>query len=78
MAIVRAVAGLGSALGMSTTAEGVETEEQLRHVRQQGCTEVQGFYFSRPRPAEEVMAMLVGIPFEPPAQDGPDQAGAVL
>ena len=58
MAIVKAVAGLGSALGMSTTAEGVETEEQLRHVREQGCTEVQGFYFSVPRPAEEIAALL--------------------
>jgi len=54
-AIVRAVAGLGAALGMTTTAEGVETIEQLRHIRAQGCTEVQGYYFGRPCPAGELL-----------------------
>ncbi len=48
-AIVRAVTGLAAALGMATTAEGVETIEQLRRIREQGCTEVQGYYFGRPR-----------------------------
>ena len=48
LAIVKAVAGLGAALGMATTAEGVETAEQLRHIREQGCTEVQGYLFGRP------------------------------
>src|SRR5207253_11143648 len=42
LAIIKAVIGLGHSLGMSTTAEGVETEEQLRAVREQGCNEVQG------------------------------------
>jgi diguanylate cyclase (GGDEF)-like protein len=53
-AIVRAVAGLGAALGMATTAEGVETREQLDFVRDEGCTEVQGFLFSRPLPVAEL------------------------
>jgi diguanylate cyclase (GGDEF)-like protein/PAS domain S-box-containing protein len=53
-AIVKAVAGLGKGLGIATTAEGVETAEQLRHVRAEGCTEVQGFLFSAPQPAEAV------------------------
>ena len=48
LAIVRAVTGLGAALGMTTTAEGVETSEQLDCLRKEGCTEVQGFLFSRP------------------------------
>ena len=48
LAIVKAVIGLGQSLGMDTTAEGVETEEQLAAVRAQGCDEVQGFLFSRP------------------------------
>src|SRR5690349_3339787 len=43
LAIVRAVAGLGSTLGIATTAEGVETMEQLRAVRAEGCTQAQGF-----------------------------------
>jgi diguanylate cyclase (GGDEF)-like protein len=49
-AIVKAVAGLGKGLGIATTAEGVETQEQLRHVRADGCTEVQGYFFSAPQP----------------------------
>jgi diguanylate cyclase (GGDEF)-like protein len=48
LAIVKAVIALGRSLGMATTAEGVETEAQLDIVRQQGCTEVQGFLFSVP------------------------------
>jgi diguanylate cyclase (GGDEF)-like protein/PAS domain S-box-containing protein len=58
MAIIRAVAGLGTSLGIATTAEGVETEEQLSRLRAEGCTEVQGFLFSAPRPAGEVPGML--------------------
>jgi EAL domain-containing protein (putative c-di-GMP-specific phosphodiesterase class I) len=58
MAIVRAVTGLGKSLGISTTAEGVETKEQLALLRSEGCTEVQGYLFSPPRPATEVESML--------------------
>jgi EAL domain-containing protein (putative c-di-GMP-specific phosphodiesterase class I) len=58
IAIVRAVTGLGSSLGIATTAEGVETREQLERLRSEGCTEVQGFYFSVPRPANEIAGLL--------------------
>ena len=61
IAIVRAVAGLGRNLGMSTTAEGVETNEQLGRLRDEGCTEVQGYLFSRPLPASEVPRLLAQI-----------------
>jgi EAL domain-containing protein (putative c-di-GMP-specific phosphodiesterase class I) len=54
VAIIRAVAGLGSSLGIATTAEGIETIEQLECVRAEGCTEVQGYLFSPPRPASEL------------------------
>ncbi len=57
-AIVRAVLSLGRSLGMSTTAEGVETRHQLAYLRAEGCGEVQGFYHSRPRTGSEVDAML--------------------
>ncbi len=58
VAIVRAVAGLGRNLGMSTTAEGVETDQQLEHLRDEGCSEVQGYLFSRPLPASELLPLL--------------------
>ncbi len=57
-AIVTAVIGLGRSLGMATTAEGVETEAQLELVRQQGCTEVQGFLLSPPLPATAVSKLF--------------------
>lgn len=57
-AIVRAVARLGSALGMATTAEGVETHDQFERLRAEGCTEVQGYFFSRPTPAADVSLLL--------------------
>jgi diguanylate cyclase (GGDEF)-like protein len=60
MAIVRAVAGLGSTLGMDTTAEGVETSGQVSILRREGCTEMQGYVFSEPRPASEVERLLGG------------------
>jgi diguanylate cyclase (GGDEF)-like protein len=47
-AIIRAVVGLGRSLGMLTTAEGVETQAQLAHLRHEGCDQVQGFLLSRP------------------------------
>ena len=52
--IVRAVAALASGLQMTTTAEGVETKEQLEKLRLEGCNEMQGFLFSKPIPAGEV------------------------
>ena len=57
-AIVRAVTGLAGSLDMTTTAEGVETFEQLEWVRTLGCTEMQGYLFSRPVPAEKLSEVL--------------------
>jgi diguanylate cyclase (GGDEF)-like protein len=58
LAIVRAVTGLGSSLGIATVAEGVETAEQLRRLKAEGCTSVQGFYFGAATPANEATAFL--------------------
>ncbi len=58
IAIVRAITGLGANLNLLTTAEGVETVSQLAQLRQLGCTEVQGFLFSEPRPNEDVAMLL--------------------
>jgi diguanylate cyclase (GGDEF)-like protein len=57
-AIVRAMATLGSSLGMAITAEGVETDEQLRTVRALGCTQAQGYLINTPRPANELPAII--------------------
>lgn len=58
LAIIKAVVELGHSLGMSTTAEGIETEEQLAAVREQDCDEAQGFLFSPALPAGAVMELL--------------------
>ncbi len=57
-AIIRAITALGLSLGISTIAEGVETSDQLRRIRAEGCTSVQGYLFSKPVPADEVAAVL--------------------
>ena len=58
VAIVRAISGLGRSLKITTTAEGVETVDQLEWLRNEGCNEVQGFLFSPAKPAGEVAALL--------------------
>jgi EAL domain-containing protein (putative c-di-GMP-specific phosphodiesterase class I) len=60
VAIVRAVTGLAASLGITTTAEGVETQQQLDCLRAEGCAEVQGYLFSPPRPAAEIIHLLAG------------------
>jgi EAL domain-containing protein (putative c-di-GMP-specific phosphodiesterase class I) len=74
-AIIRAVTGLGASLGMVTTAEGIETVDQLMRVRQEGCTEVQGFLIGRPKPASEIAA-LIHTP-ELPARKAVVQSGTL-
>jgi predicted signal transduction protein with EAL and GGDEF domain len=56
-AIVGAVVAMANRLGMETTAEGVETAEQLAELRRHGCTEVQGYLFSKPVWADEARAL---------------------
>jgi EAL domain-containing protein (putative c-di-GMP-specific phosphodiesterase class I) len=58
MAIVRAIAGLGQSLGMTTLAEGVETEEQLARITADGCTDAQGYLISRPLAPERIAEFL--------------------
>jgi diguanylate cyclase (GGDEF)-like protein len=61
LAIVRAVIAMGNGLGIATAAEGVETAEQFKRLKLEGCTEVQGYLFSPPRPAAEVRGFLATI-----------------
>jgi len=77
-AIVRSVLGLARELGMATTAEGVETEEQLDQLLRDGCAEVQGFLFDRPRPMADIRQWLVpGASWERTAHGAGAAAGAV-
>jgi diguanylate cyclase (GGDEF)-like protein/PAS domain S-box-containing protein len=58
LAIVRAAAGLGRDLGITTTAEGIETGRQMDNVRAAGCKEGQGYLFGRARPAEQIGELI--------------------
>lgn len=58
VAIVRAVCGLARSFGATTTAEGVETDDQLAQIRAEGCTDVQGHIFSMPLPVDDIPALL--------------------
>ncbi len=67
-AIIRSIVSLGKGLGVTITAEGVETEAELSCLRAEGCDEGQGFLFSRARPNAEIVGLLK-------AQRGADGAG---
>jgi diguanylate cyclase (GGDEF)-like protein/PAS domain S-box-containing protein len=60
--IVRAILGLAKGFGLTTTAEGVESSEQLAYLKDNGCTEGQGYWFSKAIPAAEIPALL-NLPF---------------
>ncbi len=57
-AILQSIASLAANLHMSTTAEGIESAEELDRVREAGCTEGQGFFFARPKPSRELVHHL--------------------
>ncbi len=61
-AIVRAIIEMAKSLGMQTIAEGVETAEQLAFLRQNNCNEIQGYYYSKPVPAEAFEAFILNPP----------------
>jgi EAL domain-containing protein (putative c-di-GMP-specific phosphodiesterase class I) len=60
-AIVTAIISLAGSLGMRTIAEGVETEAQARFLRERGCDELQGYWFSRPLSADKFQAFVEGL-----------------
>ena len=61
-AIIRAVIGLSHELGIATTAEGVETPDQLRALARAGCSAIQGYLFSKPVPLSDIPALLHSMP----------------
>ncbi|MFT4183361.1 MAG: EAL domain-containing protein [Rhizobium sp.] len=60
-AVVRAIADLGKRLGVTTVAEGVETEAHLKRVLEEGCSEVQGFFYGRPEPSARDAATVAAL-----------------
>ena len=66
-AIVRAIAELANSLRIGTTAEGIETQEQLDYVKRVGCTEGQGYLFGKPQPAKDARALLASQSSQPRA-----------
>lgn len=67
-AIVSAIIRMAQALGMRTTAEGVETPEQLQFLREQGSDEAQGYHFARPMPAAQLEDFMRALPPAPASQ----------
>ncbi len=65
LAILRAVASLGANLNITTTAEGVETEEQLEQIRKEGITQIQGYLLSPPRAAEDLRQLMTPAKAQP-------------
>jgi diguanylate cyclase (GGDEF)-like protein len=65
LAIVRAVVAMGGGLSIGTTAEGVETPEQLELLADEGCTEAQGYLFSPPRSVADINLWLASLPPDP-------------
>ncbi len=57
-AIIKAVVAIASERNIATTAEGVETNEQREKLHQLGCEEMQGFLFSRPKPADDLRELM--------------------
>ncbi|MFC3073503.1 putative bifunctional diguanylate cyclase/phosphodiesterase [Shinella pollutisoli] len=60
-AVVRAIADLGKRLGVTTVAEGVETEAHLNRVLEEGCSEVQGYFYGRPAPSDRDAATVMEL-----------------
>ena len=71
LAILRAVVGLGRSLGIVTTAEGVETRDQLEVLTTEGCTDAQGYFFSQPQSAADVRELLTSL-------RGPSEGGSMI
>ena len=59
-AIVSAIIAIAHSLDLDVVAEGVETAEQLAFLRSLGCDSAQGYFFSRPIPADEFEKMMIG------------------
>jgi diguanylate cyclase (GGDEF)-like protein/PAS domain S-box-containing protein len=77
-ALSNAVVDLGRSLGMETVAEGIEELDQLVRLRAMGCSLGQGYYFSRPKPADEIAPLLRGRPVVPAELSNLDELDELL
>jgi diguanylate cyclase (GGDEF)-like protein/PAS domain S-box-containing protein len=76
-AIVGALVGMAHTMGLTVTAEGVETEEQMRFLKAQRCDTAQGYLFARPLPGDQVLELLMGaLPSVPEQRGSRDEAVA--
>ena len=75
-AIVASAVALARSLDMSVVAEGVEDAEQVELLRQYGCDEIQGFFFSRPLPAQEFIELVARGAFSERPADAAELAGS--
>ncbi len=76
--IVNAIVAMARGLNLDLIAEGVENRTQLRYLRSQGCSEVQGFIFSDPVPADQVKLMLQQNPFRAMVLDEQPEAATAV
>ncbi|SIN62374.1 PAS domain S-box-containing protein/diguanylate cyclase (GGDEF) domain-containing protein [Parasphingorhabdus marina DSM 22363] len=72
LAIIRAVVAMADSLGMSTTAEGAETEEEVKMIQKLGCRKIQGYYFGRPMAPHDALDLFRN--FDPDAVSQDDRA----
>jgi EAL domain-containing protein (putative c-di-GMP-specific phosphodiesterase class I) len=75
VAIVTTILGLARSLGLTVTAEGVETEQQRRALVDLGCRYAQGYLFARPMPADGLEELLVAAVDDPPVRAASGPAG---
>lgn len=66
--IVAAIVGMASSLGIGVIAEGVEFENQINFLLRQGCLQCQGYLFSKPLRADEILVLLKNGGFARPKQ----------
>lgn len=59
-AIIKSIIQIAKNLGIKVLAEGVETEEQFEYLRKKKCDEIQGYYFFKPMPVDEIKDILAG------------------
>src|SRR5260221_2041058 len=77
VAVTETILAMAGSLGLKVVAEGVETRDQVRFLERRGCDEMQGYYFSKPLPAEELTAYLEAQGARPEESQRRDASGGL-